>query len=91
MCAALAKLHQPELYRVPVEVRKTLNKPLMVVLPIEATGADAVEIEGKRREVGEYYLRQGIPIFPTLERALKALANVARYYEHRDERGAERP
>ena len=74
-----------ELVRVPVEVKKRLGKPLIVVLPIEATGADAVELEGDRRRIGDYYLSEGIPVYLTLERAAKALANLAGYYERRDE------
>ncbi len=73
-----------ELARIPVEVKKRFGKPIVMVLPVEAMGADAVEFEGARRSVCDYYLREGIPVYLTLERASKALANLVGYYEHLD-------
>ena len=75
--------HQ-ELVQVPVDVKKRLGKPIVMVLPVEATGADLLELEGDRREVCNYYLKEGIPVYPTLDRAVRALANVVSYYERRD-------
>jgi hypothetical protein len=34
--------------------------------------------------VAKYYLAEGIPVFLSLERAVKALANVVGYHERRD-------
>ncbi len=73
-----------ELTRVPVDVKKKLDKPVVMVLPVEALGADELEIEGARRIICDYYLSQGIPVYLTLERAAKALANLVGYYERRD-------
>lgn len=73
-----------KLVQVPVDVKKRLNKPIVMVLPVEAIGADALELEGDRRNACEYYLKEGIPVFLTLERAAKALTNLAGYYEHRN-------
>lgn len=73
-----------ELTQVPVDVKKRLDKPVVMVLPVEAIGADALEFEGARRNICDYYLSQGIPVYLTLERAAKALANLAGYYERRD-------
>ena len=69
---------------VPVDVKKKFGKPVMVVLPVEAMDAHAVEAEGARRRARDYYLGEGIPVFLTLERAARALANVIGYYERRD-------
>ena len=55
-----------------------------MVLPVEAIGADEVEFEGARRNICDYYLSEGIPVFLTLERAAEALANLVSYYERRD-------
>ncbi len=73
-----------ELTQVPVDIKKRFSQPVIVVLPIEKTGADAMELEGTRRNTRDYYLGEGIPVYLTLERAAKALANLADYYERRD-------
>jgi len=39
-----------------------------------------VEAERGRREIRDQYLTMGIPPYPTLERAARAVANVAAYY-----------
>ena len=73
-----------ELALVPVEVKKRVGKPLVMVLPVEALAPEHIEAEEARRKVVNYYLSEGIPVFLTLERAVKALANVIGYYERRD-------
>lgn len=73
-----------ELSQIPVEVKKKLGKPLMMVLPVEANGPEDTEVEEARRQAVNYYLAEGIPVFLTLERAVKALANLVNYYERRD-------
>ncbi len=70
--------------RVPVDIKKKFGRPIVMVLPVEATEADAVEFEGARRKSRDYYLGEGIPTFLTLERAARALANLIGYYERRD-------
>jgi len=73
-----------ELAQVPVEIKQKLGKPLVMVLPVEAMAPEHIEAEEARRKVAKYYLAEGIPVFLTLERAVKALANVVGYYEQRD-------
>ena len=73
-----------ELARVPVDVKKRFGKPIVMVLPVEATGADEVEFESNQRKIRSYYLGEGIPVYLTLERAAKALSNLVGYYEHLD-------
>ena len=73
-----------ELAQVPVEVKQRLGKPLVIVLPVEAVAPEHIEAEEARRKVAKYYLAEGIPVFLSLERAVKALANVVGYYERRD-------
>ena len=73
-----------ELQKVPVDIKKRFGKSIMIVLPVEATGAGTVELEVDRRNVCNYYLGEGIPVYLTLERAARALANVAGYYERCD-------
>lgn len=73
-----------ELAQVPVEVKQKLGKPLVMVLQVEAVAPEHIEAEEARRKVAKYYLTEGIPVFLSLERAAKALANVVGYYERRD-------
>ncbi len=73
-----------KLAQVPVAVKRRLDKAIMMVLPVEATGADELEFEGARRNICDYYLREGIPVYLTLERAAKALSNLVGYCERRD-------
>jgi len=73
-----------EMAEVPVDIKKRFSKPVIMVLPVEAIRADAVELEGARRHTRDYYLGEGIPVYLALERAAKALANLDGYYERRD-------
>jgi acyl-CoA synthetase (NDP forming) len=73
-----------ELPQIPVEIKKRVGKPLAVVLPVEAISASDAELEGDRRKISDYYFANGIPVFLTLERTAKALANLVNYYERRD-------
>ncbi len=76
--------NREEIARIPVEAKKRFGKPIVMVLPVEAISSDTVELEGERRKVCDYYLREGLPVFLTLERASKALVNLFGYYEHLD-------
>jgi len=72
-----------------VAVKKQLGKSLMMVSPVESSGPDTLEFEGIRRQLCQYYLSEGIPVYPTLERAAIALANLVGYYQHLDALAAE--
>ncbi|MFH1382085.1 MAG: CoA-binding protein [Chloroflexota bacterium] len=76
--------NREDLVRIPVEAKRKFGKPIVMVLPVEAMTADTAELEAERRKVCEYYLKEGIPVFDTLERASRALANLAGYYEYLD-------
>lgn len=71
------------LREVPVMVKEKYGKPMVVVLSEETSDAGPVEIEfeADRRTLRDYYLAKGIPVYPTLNRAAKAIFNVARYKE----------
>ena len=73
-----------EMAQVPVDIKGKFGKPVIMVMPVEAIGTDTLEAEGARRNICDYFLGQGIPVYLTLERAAKALANLIGYYEHRD-------
>ena len=46
-----------ETAQIPVDIRKRLGKPIVVVLPVEAVGADALEFEGARRRICSHLLK----------------------------------
>lgn len=66
--------------QVPVDIRNKFGKSVVVVMPVEAVGIAALEFEGTRRRVRDYYLEQGLPVYLTLERAAKALTNFTGYH-----------
>ncbi|PIP05983.1 MAG: hypothetical protein COX52_09025 [Syntrophobacterales bacterium CG23_combo_of_CG06-09_8_20_14_all_48_27] len=49
------------------------SKPIVVVLPRGSKEEERLEIEDK-------FSREGIPVYPTIERAARAIAHVTRYY-----------
>jgi hypothetical protein len=61
-------------------VRDRFGKPIVIVLPVGGDEVEMVEAEKARREIRDQYLDMGIPSYPTLERAARAVANVAAYY-----------
>jgi acyl-CoA synthetase (NDP forming) len=71
------------LKEIPVTVKEKYGKPMVVVLSEETSDAGAIEIEfeADRRNLRDYYLANGIPVYPTLNRAAKAIINVVRYKE----------
>jgi acyl-CoA synthetase (NDP forming) len=65
----------------PARVRDRFGKPIVVVLPVGPEEVQMAKAEERRREIRDQYLSMGIPSFPTLERAARAVANVASYFE----------
>ncbi len=74
------------LVETPSKVRDRLGKPIVIVLPIGGDEVGMVKVEEGRRKIRDRYLSMGIPSYPTLERAVRAVANVATYYEKVGER-----
>jgi hypothetical protein len=52
----------------------------VIVLPVGGEDVGMIEAEKGRRQIRDQYLSMGIPSYPTLERAARAVANVATYY-----------
>jgi len=77
------------LREIPVMVKEKYGKPMVMVLSEETSDAGAIEIEfeADRRNLRDYYLANGIPVYPTLNRAAKAIINVVRYKERFHQRG----
>ena len=69
--------------RTPIEARDKFGRPVIMVLPVEGTGAEFTEAEGARRRVADFYLKHDIPVFLTLERAAVTLSRFVTYWQRR--------
>jgi acyl-CoA synthetase (NDP forming) len=65
----------------PVKVKRRFGKPVIMVLPIGSDEVEMIDAERGRREIRATYLNEGIPVYPTLERAARAIANVTGYHQ----------
>jgi acyl-CoA synthetase (NDP forming) len=74
------------LVETPARVRDRFGKPIVIVLPVGGDEVGIAEVEEGRRKIRDRYLSMKIPPYPTLERAARAVANVATYYEKTAER-----
>jgi acyl-CoA synthetase (NDP forming) len=70
-----------ELAQVIPSVREASGKPFIVTMPAPTTSSDAMQVEETRRRYRESYLGQGIPVFETLQCAVRALGRIIRYNE----------
>ena len=70
-----------ELKDIPLTILKKYGKPIIMVLSEEVTDVEMIGFEADRRELRNYYLDQGIPVYPTLERAVKSLGHFAEYQQ----------
>ena len=66
--------------QIPLAIGRKFGKPIIMVLPLGSTEVDSLDVEKVRREFREFYINYGIPAYPTLERAARAVAHVVRYY-----------
>jgi acyl-CoA synthetase (NDP forming) len=73
-----------ELAQVIPSVREASAKPFLVTMPVPTTSSDAMNVEEARRRYREWYLGRGIPVFDTLQSAVRALGRIIRYNEFLD-------
>lgn len=69
------------LVEVPAAVRDKFGKPVVIVLPVGGEEVEMAEAEAGRRRARDRYRELGILALPSLERAVRAVANVVTYYE----------
>lgn len=78
-------VHSPvfveELAQVIPSVRETSGKPFIVTMPGPTTSSDTMAAEEARRRYREWYLERKIPVFDTLEAAVRVLGKIIRYNE----------
>jgi acyl-CoA synthetase (NDP forming) len=66
---------------IPLAARDKHGKPIVMVLNEEVTDVELIDFEKDRRTLRNYYLSHGIPVYPSVERAVRSIANVAKYNE----------
>ena len=72
-----------QIIEVPITISKRQRKPVVMVLCATPTEVEVLEVEGEWRRIKDRYLAAGIPVYPTVERAAKALTNFVAYHEKR--------
>lgn len=80
---AVAAGPQSEASQIPVEIKNRFGSQIIIVLPVEAIAPEFIERENNRRKTRDYFHSEGIPVFLTLDRAIRALASVDQYYQRR--------
>ncbi|MFC1994751.1 hypothetical protein ACFLVD_01260 [Chloroflexota bacterium] len=65
----------------PIAIRDRLGKPVIVVLERELTDVASAGVEVEHRKLMDCCLAAGIPVFPSLGRAARVLANYVRHWE----------
>jgi len=79
--SSVSDAEENALMDIHLRVRERFCKPLAIVLSEEMTGTDRIDYEAERRKLRDYYFANGIPVYPSLNRAVKAMAHVAKYTE----------
>ncbi|MDB4444553.1 CoA-binding protein [bacterium] len=72
------------LTEVPVKFKKRWGMPIMLVLREAGDPGGAISWEDERGRLRRYYNENGIAVYPTVERAIKALGRVVSYYQWRE-------
>jgi acyl-CoA synthetase (NDP forming) len=70
---------QQDLLEVPVNVMKKYNKPIVIILPDDMTGAASIYLEEERRKIRDYFFANGIPLYLSEPRTFAALSHLAQY------------
>jgi acetyltransferase len=82
--AAQSDEEQQALLEIPINIKKKYGKPVIIILPEELTGADAIKLEEERRTIRDYFFKNGIPVYPTENRAFTAMAHLADFKDNMD-------
>ncbi len=70
---------QQDLLEIPVNIKKRFNKPVVIILPEELTGAEHIDLEAERRRIRDYYFANNIPVYLNEQRAFAALSHLAKF------------
>lgn len=70
------------LIKIASKIKESYKKPIIAVLRSTPTEVEMLKTEGEWRKTRDKYLAEGIPVYPTLERAASALNNVNSYGDY---------
>ncbi|MDH5390125.1 MAG: CoA-binding protein [Candidatus Bathyarchaeota archaeon] len=70
-----------QIVEVPITIGKRQRKHVVIVLCATPTEVEMLEVEGEWRRIKDRYIAARIPVYPTVERAAKALNNFIAYHE----------
>ncbi|MFH0915408.1 MAG: CoA-binding protein [bacterium] len=71
---------EPWLSEIPVDIQRSSSIPVVVVLRENLDPTGDVAVEAERLRLRRYYQENGIAVFPTADRAFRALGHVTGYY-----------
>jgi acetate---CoA ligase (ADP-forming) len=71
---------EPWLSDIPIQIKDTFGLPVIVVLRENLDPMRGSAIEAERLRLRKYYQDNGIAVYPTAERAFRALGHVVEYY-----------
>jgi len=69
-----------ELRKIPRYIKERFGKPVVVVQPHFPGEVEMLHLEKESRRTRDYCLEAGLPFYPSLERAVNAVAKVVYYY-----------
>lgn len=81
----LEREDEPWLSDIPIKIREKFGLPVIVVLRENLDPMRGADIEAERLRLRRYYQDNGVAVYPTAERAFRALGHVVRYYRRRQE------
>lgn len=73
---------KPGLSEIPIKIAKKHRLPVIVILHKGGDRSGSFDVEKERRELRDYYLNNGVGVFPTADRALRALRRMIQYYKN---------
>jgi acyl-CoA synthetase (NDP forming) len=74
-----------DLSEIPVRIAKKYNIPVIVVMREGGEKPGVLSWEKERRRLRDYFLENNVGVYPTIDRALKSLGRMVRYYKQRQD------
>ena len=70
---------------IPVRIAKEYNLPVIVIMREGGEKRSSLAWEEERRRLRDYYLENGLGVYQTIDRALRSLGRMIRYYRRKQE------
>jgi len=75
---------EPWLSDIPIDIQETFGLPVVVVLREHLDPRGDIAVEAERLRLRRYYQDNGVAVYPTPDRAFRALSHVVGYYQRGD-------